>query len=311
MPAPILEPTPESVPESAPESVRASVTDSPFRRVAILGTGLIGGSFGLALRRAYPSIIIAGWDKPNVLEIALRVGAIGEAHRDFFEAVHDSDLVYIALPVGVTLGALPSIAKVAHANALVTDACSTKTAICAAAEKIFTASARFLGGHPVAGREHSGIENASADLFDGARYVLTTRETDTDKRVQSFAALVEKMGAQPLYSDAETHDWASGVVSHLPQLLSIALARVVTDETDETGLPLSMAGRGLRDMTRLAGSPYEIWRDICLTNADNIARSLDRLSQAIDHLRTHLTSKDLENEFRAANELYKILNHLQ
>jgi prephenate dehydrogenase len=294
-----------------PEPNFASKSESPFRRAAILGTGLIGGSFGLALRRAYPEITVAGWDKPQVLESALRTGALGEAHRDFFTAVHESDLVYIALPVGVTLGALPSIAKVAKADALITDACSTKSAICAAAKKIFTGGVRFLGGHPVAGRENSGIDNASADLFQQARYVLTTRENDSDARVQSFIALLGKIGAQPLYCDPETHDWAAGVVSHLPQLLAVALARVISDETDETGLPLSMAGRGLRDMTRLAGSPYEVWRDICLTNSGNIARSLDRLSQAIDHLRTHLTTKDLENEFRAANELYKILNHLQ
>jgi prephenate dehydrogenase len=297
--------------EANSEANSVPIFESSFRRVAILGTGLIGGSFGLALRRAFPDIAVAGWDKPQVLENALQAGAISEAHRDFFEAVHESDLVYIALPVGVTLGALPSIAKVAKANALITDACSTKSAICAAAQKVFIESARFLGGHPVAGRENSGIENASADLFQQARYVLTTHEDDPDPRAQAFIALIKKIGADPLYCDADTHDWAAGVVSHLPQFLAIALARVVTDETDETGLPLSMAGRGLRDMTRLAGSPYELWRDICLTNTDNIARSLDRLSQAIDHLRAHLASKDLENEFRAANELYKILNHLQ
>jgi len=129
--------------------------------------------------------------------------------------------------------------------------------------------------------------------------------------VKNFAELVQAIGAQPLFLDAETHDWAAGIISHLPQMVSVALARVVLDETDETGLPASLAGRGLRDATRLAGSPYDVWRDICLTNTDNIARALDRVSQAINHLRTHLTSKDLEAEFGAANELYKILHNLQ
>ena len=96
-----------------------------------------------------------------------------------------------------------------------------------------------------------------------------------------------------------------GIVSHLPQLVSVALARVVQDETDETGLPLSLAGPGLQDMLRLAGSPYEIWRDIFLTNTDNVSRALDRLAQAIDYLRTHLRARNSKQEFQAANELYK------
>ncbi|MGB6472127.1 MAG: prephenate dehydrogenase dimerization domain-containing protein, partial [Candidatus Acidiferrales bacterium] len=114
-----------------------------------------------------------------------------------------------------------------------------------------------------------------------------------------------------VWCDADTHDWAAGVVSHLPQMVSIALARVIADETDETGLPVSLAGSGLRDALRLAASPYSVWRDICLTNTDNIARSLDRIEQAVSYLRTRLASRELEQEFHAANELYKTLHKLQ
>jgi prephenate dehydrogenase len=145
-------------------------------------------------------------------------------------------------------------------------------------------------------------------LFRGSRYALIAQETDPDPRVQQFARLVRALGAEPDWCDAETHDWAVGIVSHLPQLVSVALARVVQDESDETGLPVTLAGQGLHDMLRLAGSPYSIWRDICLTNSENISRALDRLAQAVDHLRTHLSSKELEQEFRAANELYKLLH---
>ncbi|MFZ0039217.1 MAG: prephenate dehydrogenase/arogenate dehydrogenase family protein [Candidatus Acidiferrales bacterium] len=282
-----------------------------FRRVAILGTGLIGGSFGLALRRAYPHATVVGWDRPEIAERAHAIGAVSEVSSDALEVLYHADLVYIALPIGPTLELLPAIASSVQPNALVTDAASTKTVICRVAEKAFRERGRFLGGHPVAGREVSGIENASADLFSGARYALIVSEDDGDARVKHFVELVRAIGAQPLFFDAETHDWAAGIISHLPQLVAVALARVVLDETDETGLPASLAGRGLRDATRLAGSPYDVWRDICLTNGDNIARALDRVSQAIDHLRTHLASKDLEDEFRAANELYKILHNLQ
>jgi prephenate dehydrogenase len=269
-----------------------------FRRVAILGTGLIGGSFGLALRRAYPHATVVGWDRTEIAERARAIGAVSEVSSDALEAIRDANLVYIALPIGPTLELLPRLASSVQPDALVTDAGSTKAVICRVAEKAFRERGRFLGGHPVAGRELSGIENASADLF-------------SDARVKHFVELARAIGAQPLFFDAETHDWAAGIISHLPQLVAVALARVVFDETDETGLPASLAGRGLRDATRLAGSPYDVWRDICLTNGDNIARALDRVSQAIDHLRTHLASKDLEDEFRAANELYKILHNLQ
>jgi prephenate dehydrogenase len=130
---------------------------------------------------------------------------------------------------------------------------------------------------------------------------------DPDPRVLGFESLVRAQGAEPVWCDAETHDWAVGVVSHLPQLLTVALARVVVDETDETGLPLSLAGPGLQDMLRLAGSPYGLWRDVAHSNTENIARALDRLEQAVEYLRTRLTSKELEQEFLVANELYKRL----
>jgi len=283
----------------------------PAQRVAILGTGLIGGSFGLALCQEYPEISFVGFDRPGVLDLAVERGSISEGAADIESAVRDADLVYIALPIAATIEALPRIAAAAAPHALVTDAGSTKAAICGAAQGLFNRGARFLGGHPMAGKESSGIEHADPDLFRGSPYALVANGNDSDVRVRDFAALLRGIGARPVWCDADTHDWAVGIVSHLPQLLSVALARVVndeTDETDETGLPLSLVGNGLQDSLRLAGSPYDLWRDVCLTNTDNISRALDRLSQAVDYLRTRLTSKDLETEFRAANELYKLLH---
>ncbi len=226
-----------------------------YTRVAILGTGLIGGSFGLALRREFPEAHVVGFDRPDVLARATAHGAIGEDASDIASAVRGADLVYIAMPIGATIDALPKIAENADANALITDTGSTKALICQQAQKYFCGGARFLGGHPMAGKENSGIEHADADLFRGTRYALIASEGDLDPRVQKFAALLQRIGAEPVWCDAETHDWAVGIVSHLPQLTSIALAHVVADETDETGLPLTLAGPGLADMLRLAGSP--------------------------------------------------------
>jgi prephenate dehydrogenase len=282
-----------------------------YSRIAILGTGLIGGSFGLALRREFPAVRVVGFDRADVLERAKAHGAISEAASDIASAVRGADLVYIALPIGATVDVLPKIAEVADGNALVTDTGSTKTLICQQAQKYFRGGARFLGGHPMAGKENSGIEHADADLFRDSRYALIASEDDPDPRVGQFAALLQRIGAEPAWCDAETHDWAVGIVSHLPQLASVALAHVVADETDETGLPLTLAGPGLADMLRLAGSPYDIWRDTCLTNRENIAHALDRLSQAIEYLRTRLASKDLEQEFKTANEIYRALRRVR
>jgi prephenate dehydrogenase len=282
-----------------------------YSRIAILGTGLIGGSFGLALRREFPAASVVGFDRVDVVETAKARGAISEAASDIASAVRGADLVYIALPIGATIDALPKIAEVADATALVTDTGSTKTLICQQAQKYFPGGARFLGGHPMAGKENSGIEHADADLFRGTRYALIAPESDPDPRVGQFAALLQRIGAEPVWFDAETHDWAVGIVSHLPQLASVALAHVVADETDETGLPLTLAGPGLADMLRLAGSPYDIWRDTCLTNRENIAHALDRLAQAIEYLRTRLASKDLEQEFKTANEIYRALRRVR
>jgi len=283
----------------------------PFRRVAILGTGLIGGSFALALRKHFPEIVTIGYDRPEGLERARVRGVVHETASDIASAVRGADLVYVALPIVATMEALPAIAAAAQPDALVTDAGSTKATICKMAAEYFHGGAEFLGGHPMAGKEHSGVEHADAELFRGAPYVLIGSEGNHSERVRNFLCVLGAIGAHASWSDADTHDWAVGIVSHLPQLVAVALARVVQDETDETGLPVSFAGPGLQDTLRLAGSPYAVWRDILLTNKDNVSRALDRVAQAVDHLRTRLASKELEQEFQSANELYKLLRKHQ
>lgn len=282
---------------------------APFSRVAIIGTGLIGASFGLALKSAYPTVSIVVSDKPEILQRINERGFGWNVAKNIAAAARDAQLIYLALPIGAAMELLPVIAGACDAQTLVTDTGSTKAAICRLAETEFRGSARFLGGHPIAGKESSGIGNADAALFRGTRYVVIGNERESDERVLRFVELIRAIGAEPVWSDADTHDWAMAVVSQMPQLMAVALARVIADETDETGLPVSLAGRGLRDLLRIAGSPYHVWRDICLTNTDNIGRSLDRAAQAIDFLRTHLTSRELEQEFRAANDLYKSLHN--
>jgi len=285
-----------------------------INRVTVLGTGLIGGSFALALRKYTTGIHITGWDRPEVVREAQSRSAIDAAFSDGLSpALDNADLVYIALPIGATLDLLPEVARLAAPNALVTDACSTKLRIIESAVDHFAddATQLFLGGHPMAGRELSGITHADADLFRDNTYALIGATSEQhDARVSAFVKILEKIGARPLWLGAQQHDYAVGLASHLPQLAAVALASFLYDHLDENGLPITLAGPGLRDSLRLAGSPYSTWRDIVLTNKEVLSAALDLFARRLDDLRERLASRDLEADFDAANELYKLLRSL-
>jgi len=291
-----------------------------IRRVMVLGTGLIGGSFALALRKNLSDIHISGWDRPEIVRDVKVRSAFDETFSgNLGLALTKADLIYVALPIGVTLDLLPEIAGQAPASALVTDACSTKMRIMEEAAPHFqpgSGSAIFLGGHPMAGKELSGIAAADAELFNGHTYALIAEgnaiatPTATEPRIAAFVRILEKIGAQPLWIGAQQHDYAVGLASHLPQLAAIALASFLYDRLDENGLPITLAGPGLRDSLRLAGSPYSTWRDIVLTNKELLSASLDLFARRLDEMRERLGSRDLETDFDAANELYKLLRSL-
>jgi prephenate dehydrogenase len=302
-------------------------------RVTILGTGLIGGSFALALRKYTTGMHLSGWDRPDVVREAQSRSAVDESFSgDLAPALHNSDLIYIALPIAATMDLLPDIARHAPPHALVTDACSTKVRIAQAAAELFPGERGplFLGGHPMAGRELPGITHADADLFRENTYALiakspepvvaglqtrsflpaSERGSSEDPRVSAFVKILEKIGARPLWLGAPQHDYAVGLASHLPQLAAVALAGFLYDRLDENGLPITLAGPGLRDSLRLAGSPYATWRDIVLTNQEVLAAALDLFARRLDDLRERLASRELEADFDAANELYKLLRSL-
>jgi prephenate dehydrogenase len=290
------------------------MTSHVINRVTILGTGLIGGSFALALRKYTTDLHITGWDRPEVTREAQSRNAIDAAFSDELgPAIENADLIYIALPIGATLDLLPEIARLAPGHALITDACSTKVRIVEdAADLVPDDSTKlFLGGHPMAGRELSGIAHADADLFRNNTYALIGASSDSlDARISAFAKILEKIGARPLWLGAQQHDYAVGLASHLPQLTAVALGSFLYDHLDENGLPITLAGPGLRDSLRLAGSPYSTWRDIVLTNKEVLSAALDLFARRLDDLRERLASRDLEADFDAANELYKLLRSL-
>jgi prephenate dehydrogenase len=282
-----------------------------IRRVTILGTGLIGGSFALALRKYTSDIHISGWDRADVVQVAKSRGALDEAFTgDLAPALFRADLVYIALPIAATLDLLPEIANHVAEHALVTDACSTKERVVQAASEHFPGDGGpfFLGGHPMAGKELSGIASADSNLFRGNTYALIGQSVaPEDPRVNAFLAILHKIGARTFWLGAQQHDYAVGLASHLPQLCAVALASFLYDRLDENGLPITLAGPGLRDSLRLAGSPYSVWRDIILTNREMLSAALDLFARRLDDLAEKLGTRDIESDFEAANELYKLL----
>lgn len=284
-----------------------------FRKIAILGTGLMGGSLALALRQAGFPGVVAGWDQSEVLERAAARGVVDEASSDLGLVLGGAQLIVLATPIGLILRLLPEVFARAEPDALVTDLGSTKAAICRLAQKCARGEIRFLGGHPMVGRATSGIEAADAELYRGCTYLLVGEERAVaeDNRVREFVGWIELVGARPRWTDEETHDWAVAMVSHVPQLLSTALASVVSEELDDDDLPLGFAGPAFAEMTRLAESPFEIWREIARTNPQNIERALERLIQRLEWIKMHLGQGELEVEFRRARELRAHWRRLQ
>lgn len=265
--------------------------------VVIAGVGLIGGSFGLALKSAGFRGRILGVSSPQTIEKALRRGAIDEG-ASLEEAAPRADLIYLAGPIRAILDTIPKLDGLARAGALVTDAGSTKRRICEAGRKL--RGALFVGGHPMAGKEKRGVEEADAELFRGRPWLLTParREDLETPAAREFLEWIGGIGAEPRVMTPEEHDRAVALSSHLPQMLSTALASSLD------GMPgvAEAAGPGLLDMTRLALSGWEIWRDILETNRDEIVRAIGIYEERLRALRTQLQHGLPEEDFRRGAE---------
>jgi prephenate dehydrogenase len=294
----------------------------PIRQITIIGTGLIGGSLALGLKKRGFAGRIVGCSRAVVLARAKSMGAIDLGIEDPRQAAQGSDVVVLATPVGAILDLIERLGPVLPPGTLITDVGSTKAEIASRAQAVFgqQAATRFLAGHPMAGKEKGGVEQADPDLFQGAVWLLTPMpgqqiSNDSDGLTGTSAASGEKitewiewvgrLGARIATLDAVRHDRLCAWVSHLPQMLSTALAASLEDEFGDDPELQAIGGRALREMTRIAGSPYSMWRDIALTNTGNIQDALLRLEQRLAHLRENLRTRGLEEEFETANKFRK------
>lgn len=257
-------------------------------RIALIGVGLIGGSIGLAARERIPEISeIVGYDpSPGVVDAALRLGAITRAADSLESAVKDADLVVLASPVG-TLVANARIALAAAApDAVVTDVGSTKREIVASID-----DPRFIGGHPIAGAETSGVGHARADLFDDSTWFVTPMDTTTGTGLERLMRFIGALGARPHALDAVSHDRLLADISHLPHVLANALVTQAADSLRQ-GEGTIVVGPSFRDATRVAGSNSEIWRDIYLSNHDALVPAIDSVIERLSEFRAALSHRD-------------------
>jgi prephenate dehydrogenase len=282
----------------------------PIESVAILGTGLIGSSVGLALRSHGFSGSIAGWDpNPGQVHVALRREAITVIADDPLAAAAEASLILLGSPVFTILEWLDRLAPLLRSDQLVTDVGSVKGTLCEHARNKYNAPGQpgFLPGHPMAGKEVSGAENADANLFDEAVWLFTPC-TPADDRLPAPSSLVNewrswvaRFGSRVVDLDPVRHDVLCAWISHLPQFVSTAMCALLEDEFAANADLLPIGGRALREMTRLGASPFSMWRDIAHANSDAIARSLDALEQRIAHIRENLKTPELRDEFDRAN----------
>jgi len=274
------------------------------RQLTIIGTGLIGGSLGLALKHHGFLGRIVGCDRAAVLAAATARGAVDQGIEDPAQACAHSDVVVLATPVGGIIDLLERLGPLLPPATLFTDVGSTKADVVARAHDIFGDSApqRFFAGHPMAGKENSGIEEADAGLFAGAVWLFTPvpGQQIRGDRFGEYVQWIERIGARVLELDAPRHDRICAWISHLPQMLSVALAATMEEEFGNDPDMQAIGGRMLREMTRVAVSPYSMWRDIALTNTANIQEAMSSLEQRLAHLRENLRTRELETEFDVA-----------
>lgn len=280
-----------------------------IERIAIIGTGLLGASAGLALRAVGYRGALVGWNRgPEQGQAALEMGAVDRIASDPIQMAAESQVVVLATPVFAILDWMEQLAGVLGPEHLVTDVGSTKSQITEAADRLFNRPERagFLPGHPMAGKERGGAALADAVLFRGAVWLFTDRhewkrsESSTEL-AREWRKWVAAMGSKIIDLDAKRHDELVAWVSHLPQFVATGLSALLEDAVGEAPELKDVGGRGLREMTRLGASPFSMWRDIAHTNSKAVEAALLALEQRLAHIRENLKTPELRDEFDKAN----------
>lgn len=264
-----------------------------FNRVAIIGLGLIGGSMGLALHQAHAAQQVVGFDLGRgVSDQARRMGAIDQGYVSLADAACGADLIILATPVGAMRALLQDIALKASPGAVITDVASTKSQVLSWAEEFLPGNVYFVGGHPMAGKEVSGVEASDPMLFRNRIYCLTPTRKTSPVALNKVSVLIEALGARVRFLEPAEHDGQVAQVSHLPFIASSALMNTVAGNASWGDTAL-LASSGFRDTTRVAAGNPEMYRDICLTNSEALVRSLDEYIAMLQVYREQIADHDM------------------
>jgi len=277
-----------------------------FNQLGVLGCGLMGGSFALALKRAGLVRRVIGYSKsPSTTENARRLGIIDTAAESALLAVSGSDIVLIAVPVSATEATFKAIRHLVEPGVLVMDVGSTKRDVVDAARRVLKERiGSFVPAHPIAGKEVSGIAHADADLYSGRQVILTPLAKTAPELVQKATDTWSAIGAHVLRMTAENHDAAFAAVSHVPHVLAFAFFNAVARQPAGSDY-LSLGGPGFRDFTRIAASNPAVWRDILMSNREEILKQTLRFRHALDameHVINTANTEALEALIRSASE---------
>ncbi len=271
-----------------------------FKKALIIGVGMVGGSLGRALLARKLAAEVVGVDSVSgVLEKAVELGAVSYGAPSLADGVVGADLIILAAPVGATISLLTELATLVNdKNVLISDVCSTKAKIVSHAASVLPPTASFIGGHPMAGSEKEGVNALDEALFENALYILTASSGNDPFALEAMEKLVKGLGAVPMVMDAAQHDRVVAAISHLPHMAASALAQTAAGCTNYRNELLSLAAGGFRDTTRVAMGNPEMWKDICLSNRDNILTMLDSYSKELTALRS-LIAEGEENKLLA------------
>jgi prephenate dehydrogenase len=289
--------------------------ESDFKKITIIGVGLIGGSLGLALKKKNPKFKISGIDKLEIIEKAIARGAIDEGTINLENGIKEADIIIIATPVKTIVDLLPRINPFIKKGCIVTDTGSTKGQIVETADKILSKDVYFVGGHPIAGSEKYGIDSADPHLFQDKTYILTPTNDTNLLALKKIFLLIKIIDAKRLILDPLEHDRIVGAVSHLPQIMAVSLTNMIGElgQQENNDNYFKAIGEGFKDMTRIASSPYKMWEDICETNQENILEMIQEFRNYLRIIEDKLKNNpgNLKEEFQKAQILRKSISFTQ
>jgi len=260
-------------------------------KITIIGLGLIGGSLGLLLKKKTKSFVVGFSRHRKTLREAIEFGAIDQQAKSLEESVREADIIFIATPISTIPNVFKQIAGLVKPHTIITDIGSVKTNIVEQALKILPQNVSFIGGHPMAGKEKSGIDNANINLLKNCTWILTPTKNTNKQSLQKLISLINQIGCKPVILNTEFHDKAVAGISHLPAILSSILCAICGEEKDwiETQ---KLAAEGFRDTSRIAANPPLLHTDFCLSNQNNINKLINNTIKELKNFQCHINKKD-------------------